>query len=102
MDQNQKMTKKTVPSKGKAIVIGITTLLIIISSLIHTNFDEFSDDYLEHKKNYKSLLIERLEAQDSLAKELGKSLTIQEYQKLRVEAWELSKRKLKAYTLKKK
>ncbi|WP_299135211.1 hypothetical protein [uncultured Tenacibaculum sp.] len=90
--------KRTALIKTKAILIGILAFLIVGSSLFHAPLKQFSGEYLLHKKNYRPLIKERAWLQDSLASELGKSLTISEYQKLRVKYWQNSKNKLKKYS----
>ncbi len=101
MERTKVTMKKTVLNKAKAIIFGVFAFLIIASSLFHAPLKRFSDEYKEHRKNYKPIISERIQIQDSLANELGKTISIEEYKKLRVIAWNNSKAKLKKYTAKK-
>lgn len=95
------MTVKNLLNSIKSFIYGIVAFIIVAMSFFHISFNKYSPEYLEHKKVYKPIIKEREKLQDSLANELGKTLSITEYQRLRTEAWEFSKSRLKKYNVKK-
>lgn len=92
------MMKKQVLNKVKSIFYGIFAFIIVSMSLFQSPLERYSEIQLENKKKYKPIIKSRNFAQDSLLKELGKTLTIEEYKIARKESWTSFQNKLKFYT----
>ena len=89
--------KKQVSIKLTSIIYGIVIFFIVAMSLFQVPFKRYSKEYSKHYKTYSSIIKERNQQQDSLLHELGQTLTIKEFKLERLQAWNLSKKKLEKY-----
>lgn len=67
-------------------------------SLFHVPFKSFKQQLEPHKKQYRPIVAQRNKMQDSLLQQLGVTLNISTYKKLKAAAWKGSQEKLKRYT----